>query len=338
MLRLGFHDCLTYDQNDLGSGDINGCDGCLNPDGMGVNMLTTYGDKKEYKGPNIINTNNNGLLLTADILEEIFTNKDFPKKIQSLNVSMKESGKSRADLWAYAALLATKYGVDQNNLACNGKGKDCGHLKINDNDCLINWSRPIQFRTGRKDCTPDSTLDRPFFTSKHEIHPNVHGNGIQTVDFYKANFNLNAREAIALNGGAHSFGKFNSQVSFFRYFWTRSQHRMLNNQMFLHYAGRPQYFMECKDYQGNNQFRLVGDAYGNKPNTTWNINSSGFSKDGGPFQWFHRYDRCVPIHRCKYFLQLVNSLKKFLLKDVLQVIHALLYGLKVNQKEVNLSN
>ena len=296
MLRLGFHDCLTYDQNDLGSGDINGCDGCLNPDGMGVNMLTTYGDKKEYKGPNIINTNNNGLLLTADILEEIFTNKDFPKKIPSLNVSMKESGKSRADLWAYAALLATKYGVDQNNLACNGKGKDCGHLKINDNDCLINWSRPIQFRTGRKDCTPDSTLDRPFFTSKHEIHPNVHGNGIQTVDFYKANFNLNAREAIALNGGAHSFGKFNSQVSFFRYFWTRSQHRMLNNQMFLHYAGRPQYFMECKDYQGNNQFRLVGDAYGNKPNTTWNINSSGFSKDGGPFQWFHRYDRCVPIH------------------------------------------
>ena len=113
---------------------------------------------------------------------------------------------------------------------------------------------------------------------------------------------------------------------------------MLNNQMFLHYAGRPQYFMECKDYQGNNQFRLVGDAYGNKPNTTWNINSSGFSKDGGPFQWFHRYDRCVPVHHCKYFLELVNSIEKFLLKDVLQVIHALLYGLKVNQKEVNLSN
>ena len=139
MLRLGFHDCLTYDQSELGSGDINGCDGCLNPDGMGVNLIKTYGDKKQFKGPNILNTNNNGLLQTADILEEVFTNKDFPKSTPSLDVSMKESGKSRADLWAFATLLATKYGVDQNNLACEGKGKDCGHLKILENDCLIHW-------------------------------------------------------------------------------------------------------------------------------------------------------------------------------------------------------
>ena len=105
MLRLGFHDCLTYDQNDLSSGDINGCDGCLNPNGMGVNLINTYGNKKEFKGPNILNTNNNGLLQTTDILEEVFTNKDFPKFTPSLDVSMKESGKSRADLWAFATLL-----------------------------------------------------------------------------------------------------------------------------------------------------------------------------------------------------------------------------------------
>ena len=58
---------------------------------------------------------------------------------------------------------------------------DCGHLKIHDNDCIINWPRPLKFRTGRKDCIPDPNLDRPFFTSKHEIHPNVHANGPQIV-------------------------------------------------------------------------------------------------------------------------------------------------------------
>ena len=35
-LRLGFHDCLTY-SDDLVEGEINGCDGCLNPTGMNIN-------------------------------------------------------------------------------------------------------------------------------------------------------------------------------------------------------------------------------------------------------------------------------------------------------------
>ena len=43
---------------------------------------------------------------------------------------------------------------------------------------------------------------------------------------------MTASEAIALTGGAHSFGKFNAGNSFFRYSWTRSQEEKLNNQLF----------------------------------------------------------------------------------------------------------
>ena len=90
---------------------------------------------------------------------------------------------------------------------------------------------------------------------------------------------------IALTGGAHSFGKFNSEVSMLRYFWTRSQQNMMNNQVFRHIAQRPQYFFDC---QGSKDYKLVGDAFGNKAETKWVVNAGGFSKSGGPFQWFHR--------------------------------------------------
>ena len=146
-----------------------------------------------------------------------------------------------------------------------------------------------------------------YFTSKHEVHPNAHANGPWTVNYYKQNFNMSAREAIALTGGkvkvkeddlpvlklfnyffvigAHSFGKFNSANSYFRYSWTRKQEGVINNQLFRHYSEKDQYFLECK----NNKMTLYGDAYGNKAKTSWQINLGKHSKSGGPFQWFHRY-------------------------------------------------
>ena len=89
---------------------------------MNVNMRSTYPDHNS--APDFNGTNNNGLWWTADILEEIYTNASFPvlHNIPALNQSMKESGKSRADLWAFAGLVAAQVGIEQNNLACQGKG------------------------------------------------------------------------------------------------------------------------------------------------------------------------------------------------------------------------
>ena len=83
----------------------------------------------------------------------------------------------------------------------------CGHGRKYETDCEIDLNALTSFKTGRKDCTPDSSLTRPFYTTKDEIHPNLHGNGPATVGYFKQHFGITAREAAALVEGAHSFGK-----------------------------------------------------------------------------------------------------------------------------------
>lgn len=300
VLRLGFHDCLTY-QDPVGPGQANGCDGCLNSFMMNMDLQEEFGGEG---APNLLLTNNNGLLATADFLEEIFTNPNFPSKTPSLPVSMKASGKSRADLWAFAALVAAEVGIENNNLGCKGTPRgNCGNLQDDFADCEINMPREFQFKTGRIDCTPEPGSIRPFLTTKPEIHPNTHGNGQDTIDFHKANFNLTARETIALMGGAHSVGRFNPENSFNIYRWTRKQERILNNQLIRHYAERPQYFYECV----NGEPLKIGDAYGNKSNTSWIVSCRGNFQDGGPCQWFHAFDnRCPATNAC------INSMANML--------------------------
>ena len=76
-------------------------------------MIKKYGDKKKRAGPNIMFTNNNGLMATTELLEEIYTNSDFISGSANINTtgepSLREKGKSRADLWAYAALVIKIY-------------------------------------------------------------------------------------------------------------------------------------------------------------------------------------------------------------------------------------
>ena len=84
--------------------------------------------------------------------------------------------------------------------------------------CQIDWKAKMPvFKTGRKDCTPAPNAAKPWHASKHEIHPDPHGNGPITVDFYRDNFGLTAKEAIALNSGGHSVGTFHEWISKFRY-------------------------------------------------------------------------------------------------------------------------
>ena len=299
MLRLGFHDCLTY-SDDLASDEINGCDGCLNPDGMGIDMKKTYGGKGSRNGPNVEVTNNNGLTFTADILEEIYTNPSYPKGAPVMDKSMKEKGYSRADLWAFGSLVAVKVGIDNNNYACQGGqvarkkvkgGRICGHIRDGESDCEIQWPRMPKFKTGRKDCTSPPGAAKPWYASRHEIHPRPHGNGPETVDFYRNNFGLEAKEAIALNSGAHAFADFHSQISQFRYAWARKQETLFNNQLVRHIALRPQYFTQCQ-YGEEWKMLYYGDSEGKPGNTSWLVGQGYFTPNKGPFSWFHLYNRC----------------------------------------------
>ena len=176
--------------------------------------------------------------MTADVLEEIFTNKDFPSSAMPLDVSLAESGKSRADLWSLAALVGVEWGVDRNNNGCDGADtvgevadKGCKHLRGGEADCKIEMPAPLKFYTGRSDCEAEQGL-KAWETTKKESHPHPQGNGQMTTQFFKNDFGLTARESAALLIGSHSLGEFNYEVSQFKYDWTKNQVTFLNNQLF----------------------------------------------------------------------------------------------------------
>ena len=90
----------------------------------------------------------------------------------SLAISLRDSGKSRADLWAFAAIVATEYGIETNNMLCDGTFNSNPEIQCSDrigtNDCRINLSRSLKFQTGRKDCISDDP-DRGYVTYKDEV-------------------------------------------------------------------------------------------------------------------------------------------------------------------------
>ena len=57
----------------------------------------------------------------VEVLEAVYTDRTFPKKSPVLEMSLKESGKSRADLWSLAGLVAVEYGIETNNLKVDRK-------------------------------------------------------------------------------------------------------------------------------------------------------------------------------------------------------------------------
>ena len=61
---------------------------------------------------------NNHLGVVVRYLEVIYTTLDYPKAAPALNVSLRDSGKSRADFWAFAAMMAVEFGKDTTNIAC----------------------------------------------------------------------------------------------------------------------------------------------------------------------------------------------------------------------------
>merc|ERR1711923_28725 len=302
LIRLGFHQCL---KNADGSG---GCNGCLNNHGMGLETRhncskpddKTVSEKRKDL-PDALKTDNSGLEITADILEEIFTNKDFPNTAPSLDQSLADSGKSRADLWSFASAVAVEWGFIRNNRGCDGDPigeldqdhKHCPHLREKDADCRIEWPEPLKFYTGRSDCSSEPGL-KPYETTVEESHPNPQGNGQMTADFFKKDFGLTARESAALLLGAHSFGSFDFEVSQFKYDWTKHQTAFLNNALFRSVVMKPQYYVD----PDNEENPYVGDYLGQPAPTRWRVVGRKCGYGGGPYQWFHQYYRCPASNEC----------------------------------------
>ena len=175
-----------------------------------------------YPRPDQTGGDNNGMQAVSDILEGIYRWADWPARTPALSTSLRDSGKSRADLWALAAMTAVEFGFATNNAACSGDQNLtlqfryirpsgwCGahhssrvccssespcSQRAGEPDCAVRPERGFTFRAGRRDCELEPAgQDRPYWHDRHEVHPNPHGNGEITMEFFRSQFNLTSRE------------------------------------------------------------------------------------------------------------------------------------------------
>ena len=96
-----------------------GCDGCLNWSGVGKSGPSPHDKNDYYKYEPINETDNNGMDQIAANLELIYTTIDWPFQNTSLEISLHQAGKSRADLWQLAGLVALERTIERANRACD---------------------------------------------------------------------------------------------------------------------------------------------------------------------------------------------------------------------------
>jgi len=309
LMRIAFHDCLKYTD---GTG---GCDGCLDMHNVPFKYMNffTAGIKPQssvkpqfYYDPERFKfSDNNDLEPAAIALEEVYKNATWPPGAPPLNISLVGSGKSRADLWAFAGMVALERTIERANRACDLDFHTRQQIPLLEgrDKCDIKLTSPFKFKNGRSDCVPTDP-ERPYASSKPENHPLLSGTAQETLDFLYRDFNFSARESVAILG-IHSVIKHqsarNHRISGFKYLWFSSPY--LTSMYYKMLANKAMYFMsttrnldengafasESAGFKGvpNHQV-AVGDAEG-KPvaamrwksacNKLWN------TTDGGPCFW-----------------------------------------------------
>ena len=173
--------------------------------------------------------------------EKLYTDNDYPKMLPgmaNLEKSPLELGMSRADLWAFAGVLALGVYLNIIHVICCKKIKQSNSLisdetlsftkvacqygneqygieykdkKDKYEECYVQFGIHKMFKTGRKDCQPKSG-NKLYLASKVENHPAIGFNGSMTIDYFKDDFGLDAKSAVAIMG-THTIGSFNPIVT-----------------------------------------------------------------------------------------------------------------------------
>ena len=178
-MRLVFHDCMMYED---GTG---GCDGCINFKGVGVKGPDPNNKDDYYRFEPLNKSDNNNMDQIVEKLELIYTTIDWPFVNASLNASLKQSGKSRADLWQLAGLVALERTIERANRACDLDFH--ARQQVIDTELFVNFllmqvtllesreaceiklTKPLKFLTGRVDCVSDDPEGRAYVTTKPEV-------------------------------------------------------------------------------------------------------------------------------------------------------------------------
>ena len=254
-------------------------------------------------------TNNNNLLWAARVLELVYNDKNLkvPKltftgthsKIDvysalsetDIEGSLQERGKSRADLWAMAALTAAELGIQYHNGQCDANNMTayCGG-NPDDDPCEVKLPIPV-FKYGRKDCVQQCTGHDAFYkfcTPAKESHPDPQGNGNSVTSFFEEEFHLSAKESIALMG-AHTLGHANERISGFRHYaWTSGYSKLMLNNDYYKILTRPNGWRRKKQqslFKWDNECQsgistFIGDEYGKAMKMDWVTRSQWLRNDG----------------------------------------------------------
>ena len=99
-------------------------------------------------------------------------------------MSLEQSGKSRADLWQLAGLVALEQAVERANRACDldfharqqvtiplNRSTSINIIQVTllegRDKCEMKLTKPLKFKTGRRDCKTGE--DRKYVTQEHEV-------------------------------------------------------------------------------------------------------------------------------------------------------------------------
>ena len=241
-IRLAFHDCQPYVD---GSG---GCDGCIN---FEENVAE-----------------NDVLQHSVGVLEKLYQEINYPEmKGPNLEASPRDLGMSRADLWSFAGLLALDEVSRRTRTFCDNFNQNltCGDFA----PCFSPFPKDFMnlFKTGRVDCIPYSiaTDKQGYLAPLPEESPHAVANGVQTAEYFKNQFGLNPREALALMG-AHTVGKYSIFRTHVDYSWVRKRgsmrNKVFNNEYYRTLAAKPGH---VKD-----KF-CVGALDGGLPKVNWHV-------------------------------------------------------------------
>jgi len=275
-------------------GSPGGCDGCLHWDGVGTRWSRSdLGKFKLDPAIALDGGHNNGLKPTVQVLEEVYTKKAFPNGAPWLNQSLKSSGKSRADFWAFAGIVAIEWGISMNNKFCDNPSahpelRQCQY-GMGESYCKVNMASPLAFRTGRRDCTTNE--DKPYKApqSAYEKAPPAQGNGTMVLEYFKNSFGFSARQTAAIMG-AHTFGRVHVIHSLFRYGWTSRNSLLFNNHYYRSMVKKNEWLYD------DGSCTPIGDAFGKKARSRWVPHVRHDTTRGGPVQWINEKLVC---HNCR---------------------------------------
>merc|ERR1711899_316653 len=250
LIQLAFHDCLK--NVDSEGNHFGGCDGCLNWEGMdfmndipGGNLGSTRIWAPSYRAEPIkYKTDNNKLSTTAMALELVYTDPTWPPGVRELSSSLQSTGKSRADLWQLAANTALEIEMTKANWGCTNpstyqlmvaalEGKE---------KCLWKLQQPVPFQYGRVDCVKDESkaaTEFPFEATNQESHSNPFGQGSSVLKDLKRDFDMPARQSIALMAVHAMPPLVHNKILEVRYRWGGNP--FISNNYFKTLASRPQY-------------------------------------------------------------------------------------------------